>query len=248
MRSCCGTIFVNPKQFGPGEDLAAYPRDTPKDQQIASTEGVGALFQPDVDEIYPAGFQSIVDVPDLACVLEGAHRPGHFRGVATVVTKLLNIVRPDRAYFGQKDYQQLLIIERLVRDLNIPSEIISVPTARAADGLALSSRNAYLSAAERQSATILYRAIQHAEAFVENGGTDAQELQAQLETLIAGEPSASVSYAALVDPDSLAPVDNLANRLTVLALAVRIGKTRLLDNALLAPPGVPRTRRAGGSS
>ena len=242
------SIFVNPKQFAPNEDLAAYPRDIPKDQQTASNEGVGALFQPDVDEIYPAGFQTVVDVPELADVLEGTHRPGHFRGVATVVAKLLNIVRPHRAYFGQKDYQQLLIVERLVRDLNIPTEVISVPTARASDGLALSSRNAYLSASERGAATVLYRAIQHAEAYVASGGDSVPALQAEIEALVADEPLASVSYVALVDPDTLMPVEGLSGRLTVLALAVCIGKTRLIDNVLLAPPDVPRTRRPGGST
>jgi pantoate--beta-alanine ligase len=242
------SIFVNPKQFGPDEDLAAYPRDMRRDLQIASNEGIGALFQPDADEIYPPGFQTVVDVPELSRPLEGAHRPSHFRGVATVVAKLLNIVRADRAYFGQKDYQQLLIVERLVRDLNIPTEVVSVPTARAEDGLALSSRNAYLSPDERLAATVLYRAIQAAEGYVESGGVDAGALQSQLRTMIDDERCASVDYVALVDPDTLIPVERLADRLTLLALAVRIGKTRLIDNTLLAPPGVSATRRPGSRS
>jgi pantoate--beta-alanine ligase len=239
------SIFVNPLQFGPTEDLASYPRDIRQDLQIASNEGVGALFQPDADDIYPPGFQTVVDVPRLAAPLEGAYRAGHFQGVATVVAKLLNIVRADRAYFGQKDYQQLLIVEQLVRDLNIPTEIVSVPTVRADDGLALSSRNAYLSPSERSAATVLYRAIQAAEEYVEGGEADVSKLHAKLTALIGGERCASADYIAIIDPDTLEPVQSLADRLTLLALAVRIGKTRLIDNALLAPPGVARTRHRG---
>lgn len=240
------SIFVNPKQFAPNEDLAKYPRDLPRDFRILANEGVDALFHPVPNEIYPAGFETVVDVPGLASRLEGAHRDGHFRGVATVVTKLLNIVRPDRAYFGQKDYQQLLIVENLVRDLNIPTEIIAVPTARDVDGVALSSRNVYLSAAERTAATILYRSIQQANTYLENGGADVETLHSQLAAAISNEPLASIDYIALVDPETLEPVDSLLGRLTVLALAVRFGKTRLIDNALIAPPGVPRTRHRIG--
>jgi len=236
------SIFVNPKQFGPNEDLSAYPRDLQRDLAIASNEGVDTLFMPDVDEMYPAGFQTVVGVPDLSRPLEGEHRPGHFCGVATIVTKLLNMVRADRAYFGQKDYQQLLIVERLIRDLNISTEVIAVPTVRAEDGLALSSRNAYLSPGERAAATVLFRAIQTAEAYVEGGADDPNTLQARLMALVAAEPCASIDYVALVDPETLAPVRTLDGRLTLLALAVRIGRTRLIDNALIAPPGVPRVR------
>src|SRR5262249_52090217 len=157
------SVFVNPTQFGPHEDLAAYPRNLDRDQKLASQEGVDALFAPSVEEIYPAGMQTVVDVPELGAVLEGAFRPGHFRGVATVVTKLFNIVQPDRAYFGQKDYQQGLIVERMVRDLNLQIDIVSVPTVREPDGLAMSSRNSYLSPEERQAATALYRALRRAE-------------------------------------------------------------------------------------
>ena len=233
------SVFVNPKQFGPSEDLASYPRDLAADLRIASDAGVGTLFHPDVEEMYPEGFQTVVDVPDLASPLEGALRKGHYPGVATVVTKLLNIVSADRAYFGQKDYQQLLIIKRLALDLNIPTEIVSVPTARAPDGLALSSRNSYLSETERVAATILFRAIKNAEDYVENGGTDATDLQTRLTTLISGEPTATIDYVALVDPETLQPVENLARNTTLLALAVRIGCTRLIDNTLLVPPGMP---------
>ena len=236
------SIFVNPNQFGPGEDLAAYPRDIQADLTLALNEGVGALFQPDVDEMYPPGFQTIVDVPDLSAPLEGAHRAGHFRGVATVVTKLLNMIRADRIYFGQKDFQQLLIVERLVHDLNISTEVVAVPTARADDGLALSSRNAYLSPEERTSATVLYRAIQAAEDYIDGGGTDVEALHTHLATMIANEPCASIDYVALVDPENLVAVDTLAGRMTLLALAVQIGRTRLIDNTLLAPSGVSRAR------
>ena len=237
------SIFVNPKQFAANEDLDAYPRDIQRDLQIASNEGVGALFQPEVDEVYPPGYQTVVDVPELSLPLEGRQRPGHFRGVATVVSKLLNMVLPDRAYFGQKDFQQLLIVERLVHDLNIPTEIVAVPTARAEDGLALSSRNAFLLPEERISATVLYRAIRTAEGFVHGGGTDVAQLQEKLVALISSEQCAIVDYGALIDPDTLQPVDSLADRLTLLALAVRIGKTRLIDNTLLAAAGVSPARQ-----
>ena len=236
------SIFVNPRQFGPNEDISAYPRDIQADLRIASTEGIGAIFQPDADEVYPPGFQTIIDVPELSRPLEGTHRPGHFQGVATVVAKLLNMVRSDRAYFGQKDFQQLLIVERLVHDLNISTEIIAVPTARAEDGLALSSRNVYLSAEERTSAAVLYRAILAAEHYVESGGADVEILRAELTTLIENEPCASIGYVALVDPENLMPVESLAGRMTLLALAVKLGRTRLIDNTLLAPPGVSRAR------
>ncbi len=239
------SIFVNPTQFAENEDLDAYPRDLRRDQQIASNEGVGALFQPEVDEIYPPGFETVVDLPKLSLLLEGAYRPGHFRGVATVVAKLLNIVRADRAYFGQKDYQQLLVVNQMVRDLNIATEIVGVNTVRAVDGLALSSRNAYLSPTERSAATVLFRAIRFAEDYVESGGSAAPHLQSELEELIAREPCASIDYVALVDPESLIPVESLADRLTLLALAVRIGKTRLIDNSLLASPGLPPARHRG---
>ncbi|HZO89259.1 MAG TPA: pantoate--beta-alanine ligase [Chthonomonadaceae bacterium] len=242
------SVFVNPTQFGPHEDFAAYPRNLGRDQKLASDEGVDALFAPSVEELYPAGFQTSVEVAELSAVLEGARRPGHFRGVATVVTKLFNIVQPDRAYFGQKDYQQLLLIERLVRDLNIPTTIVPVPTVREPDGLAMSSRNAYLSPEERRAATVLYRALQRAEELVKAGATDPVQVQAELEALIASEPLAQSDYVALVHPDTLQPVTTLADAVTLVALAVRIGKVRLIDNALIAPNGVPIVRNRLGKS
>jgi len=229
------SLFVNPTQFGPNEDFSRYPRAFERDRQLTEAEGVDALFAPSVEEMYPPGFQTFVDVPNLGSILEGAHRPGHFRGVATVVTKLLQIVQPARAYFGRKDYQQLCIIRRLVRDLDIPTEIVPCPTVREPDGLAMSSRNAYLSAEERREATVLYRALQLAQTRVREGARDPLALQREMETLISSEPHASIDYVALVDPDTLQPVADLAASPTLAALAVRIGKTRLIDNLLLTP-------------
>lgn len=230
-------------QFGPNEDFEAYPRNANRDQQLASSEGADALFMPEVAEMYPAGFQTTVQVPTLSGLLEGAHRPGHFDGVATIVAKLLSIVQPERAYFGQKDYQQFLVIERMARDLNLPVGIVMIPTVREADGLALSSRNAYLSPTERQAATILYCALKRAEEQVQAGVTDPLALQQELEALIASEPLARPDYVALIHPETLLPVTTLADAVTLVALAVRIGKTRLIDNLLVAPLGVPIARR-----
>jgi pantoate--beta-alanine ligase len=239
------SLFVNPTQFGPSEDFAAYPRDLNRDLQLTSNVGVDAIFHPTVEEIYPTGFQTVVDVPELGATLEGAHRPGHFQGVATVVAKLLNIVQPDRAFFGQKDYQQFLIIERMARDLNLMASIVLVPTVRESDGLAMSSRNVYLSPEERQAATILYRALNRAEELVIAGTHDAAQVRVELESLLASEPLARLEYLALVHPDTLHPVTTLAEGVTLVALAVRIGKTRLIDNILLGPNGspVPRNRQ-----
>lgn len=242
------SIFVNPMQFGPKEDFDAYPRDLNYDLQLASSVGVDALFHPSVEEMYGNGYQTVVDVPELSAMLEGAHRPGHFRGVATVVAKLLNMVRPHRAYFGQKDYQQFLIIERMARDLNFQTDIVQIPTAREPGGLALSSRNAYLSPEEREAALVLYRALKQAEALVQAGETDAQRVQRELEALIDEERLATTDYVALVHPETLQPVSTLANAVTLAALAVRIGKTRLIDNALIAPPGIPIVPHRPGKS
>ena len=231
------SIFVNPTQFGPSEDFDAYPRTLTRDQQLTSNEGVDALFIPGVEEIYPAGFQTVVDVPELNTMLEGAVRPGHFQGVATVVTKLLNIVQPDRAYFGQKDYQQFLVIERLARDLNLIPDIVMIPTVREADGVALSSRNAYLSPEERLAAPVLNRALKKAEELVANGAVDATLVQKEMAQMLATESLVIPEYVALVNPDTLQPVTKLDQAVTLAALAVRLGKTRLIDNALLVPPG-----------
>jgi pantoate--beta-alanine ligase len=242
------SIFVNPMQFGPNEDFAAYPRDLNQDFQLASAAGVDALFHPSVEEMYGPGFQTVVDVPELSSLLEGAHRPGHFTGVTTIVAKLLNIVRPNRAYFGQKDYQQCLIIERMVRDLNFLTDIVPMPTIREPDGLALSSRNVYLSEEERQAASILYRALKRAEELVQDGAVDPRAVRSELEALIASEPLAATDYAALLHPETLQPAATLADAVTLVALAVRIGKTRLIDNVLIAPPGVPIPRHRTGKS
>jgi pantoate--beta-alanine ligase len=229
------SLFVNPTQFGPNEDFARYPRAFARDRQLTESEGADALFAPPVEEMYPPGFQTAVDVPELGSVLEGAHRPGHFRGVVTVVTKLLNIVQPDRAYFGCKDYQQLCILQRLARDLDLPTEIVPCPTVREPDGLAMSSRNAYLSAEERREAAVLYQSLQVAEARVREGARDPLALQREMEARISSQPHARIDYVALVDPETLQPVADLSSAPALAALAVRFGNTRLIDNLLLTP-------------
>lgn len=236
------SVFVNPTQFAPDEDLASYPRALAKDQQLCSNGGAAALFVPGVAEMYPDGFQATVSLPHLGSVLEGAHRPGHFDGVATVVLKLLNIVQPDRVYFGQKDYQQVLVIERLVQDLNVHTEVVTVPTVRAADGLALSSRNAYLTVEERAAAPVLYRALQFARDRVLAGETDGCALQREMRAIVADEPLAQADYVSLVHPGTLVPVTSVEASVMLAVLAVRIGTTRLIDNMLIAPPGVPVNR------
>lgn len=236
------SLFVNPTQFGPEEDFSRYPRDLNRDLQLTSHEGVDALFAPSVEEMYPSGFQTFVEVPELSATLEGVVRPGHLRGVATIVTKLLNIVQPARAYFGQKDYQQFLVIERVARDLNLTAAIVMVPTAREADGVAMSSRNVYLSPEERQAATVLYRALQRAEGLVKGGERDPKKALQELEALIAEEPLATIDYVRLVHPDTLESVATLEDAVTLVALAVRIGKIRLIDNGFVAPEGIPLSK------
>lgn len=233
------SIFVNPLQFNDKEDLAAYPRDLKKDMLFLSAENVDALFHPGEEALYPPGSQTFVEVPELSSVLEGSSRPGHFRGVATIVAKLFNIVQPDSAYFGQKDFQQLLVIERMVRDLNLPVSIVSVPTVRDSSGLALSSRNARLSQEELLAATVLIRSLQTAEMFVKAGSTDPSEIKQVMNSIICAEPLAKLDYAELVNPSTLQPVTTLADGVTLAALSVIIGSTRLIDNKLIAPAGVP---------
>jgi pantoate--beta-alanine ligase len=228
------SLFVNPTQFAPTEDLGAYPRDEPRDAELAAAEGADLLFAPDVDEVYPPGFDAIVQVGGVTEVLEGApdHRGvGHFAGVTTVVAKLFNMVAPDVAFFGQKDAQQALVIRKLVRDLDMPVEIDVRPTVRDADGLALSSRNAYLSPDERERALGLSRALRAAEAAVAAGHTDAgRVLDAAREQLRAHgiEPE----YLELRSSDDLSPVDRV-NGTTLLAVAARVGRARLIDNTIL---------------
>ena len=226
------SIFVNPAQFGAGEDFESYPRDLSRDTAIAATAGVDLIFAPAAREMYPAGYQTWVDVERITLPLCGASRPGHFRGVTTVVVKLFNAVQPDVALFGKKDYQQLAVIRRMTADLNLPVEIVGMPIVREADGLAMSSRNAYLSADERQSARCLSRAINRAREQYRRGTTDITELRAGVLSLIGAEPRAVIDYAEFRDGETLEEV-TIAGDDTLLALAVRIGKTRLIDNCLL---------------
>jgi len=225
------SLFVNPTQFAPSEDLSAYPRDETRDAEIAAAAGVDVLFAPPVEEVYPDGFQTTVTVGALAEPLEGAQRPGHFDGVATVVVKLLNMVAPDVAFFGQKDAQQALIVRRVVRDLDIPARIEVCPTVREPDGLAMSSRNAYLGPAERERAIALRRALDAAEQAVAAGERDARAVAGAAHAAMAPydvEPE----YLALVSSDTLAPVDQIDGEILV-ALAARVGRARLIDNTLI---------------
>ena len=229
------TIFVNPTQFGPREDLATYPRDLPRDLALLEREGADLVFTPDRQEIYPEGYQTYVTVEGLSERWEGACRPGHFRGVATVVAKLLTLFIPARAYFGRKDYQQLLVVRRLARDLGFPLTIVACPVVREADGLALSSRNSYLSPTERRAATVLFRALQAGEAAYRAGERSGRRLQAAVEAVLAEEPLAKPDYVAIADPETLEELDEVEPRGAVCCLAVRIGTTRLIDNTLLGP-------------
>ncbi len=226
------SIFVNPTQFGPHEDYDRYPRDLERDLRLLEPLGVDLVFAPSVEEMYPPGFQTWVIVEEVSRPLEGAARPGHFRGVATIVAKLLNIIQPDRAYFGQKDAQQAVVIRRMVRDLNIPVEIVVCPTVREPDGLAMSSRNTYLSPEERRAATVLFRALQTAKAYYEQGERDAERLREAMRTVIQAEPLARLDYVSVADPETLQELSRVEGR-ALLSLAVYIGKTRLIDNILL---------------
>ena len=228
------SIFVNPKQFGPQEDFVSYPRDFDRDRKLLDEENVDILFHPKAEEIYPDGYETHVDVGKLSAFLCGVSRPGHFRGVATVVAKLFNIVRPDIAIFGCKDYQQLQIIRRMVRDLNFDTEIVGHPTVREPDGLAMSSRNAYLSSAERSAALCLSRSLRKAQELVENGERSAATLLETVGREIAREPLARLDYVSFSDPETLVGIEKL-NDSALLALAVRIGHTRLIDNVILKP-------------
>jgi pantoate--beta-alanine ligase len=226
------TIFVNPTQFGPGEDYERYPRDEERDLALLREEGVDAVFMPPVEEMYPQGFETYVEVKQMTQVLEGAHRPTHFQGVTTVVAKLLNVVQPHRAYFGQKDAQQLAVVRRMVRDLDLPVEIVAVPTVREADGLAMSSRNAYLSAEEREAAPVLYRSLRLAEELWRQGERDASRMRSRMAELIATEPLARPDYVSVADPETLAELERI-EKSALVSLAVRIGKARLIDNVIL---------------
>jgi pantoate--beta-alanine ligase len=227
------SVFVNPTQFGPNEDFSRYPRQPEKDAALLEGAGCDLLFLPEVETLYPPGNATFVEPAGAADGLEGALRPGHFRGVATVVCALFNLVRADAAVFGEKDGQQLAVIRQMVRDLHLPIEIVPGPTLREADGLAMSSRNAYLSAGERLAATVLYRALRAAEELIGAGERQAEPVRQRMRDVLNTEPLALVEYAEVVDAESFQPVETLAGRL-VLPLAVRIGGTRLIDNARLA--------------
>jgi pantoate--beta-alanine ligase len=226
------SLFVNPTQFAPTDDLARYPRDLQRDTDLLEEVGCDLLFVPTPAEIYPPGFETFEEVGPVAAPLEGAHRPGHFRGVATVVLKLLNIVQPHRAYFGQKDAQQLGVIRRLVRDLDVPVEVIGCPTVREPDGLALSSRNSYLGPEDRAAATVLSRALRAAQELWRQGVHDAGALRHAMEKVLAQEPRARPDYVSVADPDTFVELDRVPGR-ALLSLAVRVGPARLIDNVIL---------------
>ena len=227
------SIFVNPTQFGPTEDLAKYPRSFERDCKLLAREGVEFVFAPSVEEMYPETTATTwVTVEDLSGKLDGASRPGHFRGVATVVSKLFHIVEPDAAFFGQKDAAQVAVIRRMVRDLNLPVEIVVCPIVREADGLAMSSRNAYLDAEQRKRALVLHRALLRVEELSRAGGTNAARLIAAGRAEFEREPSVRLDYFEIVDPDGLDPVADASGALV--AVAAYVGTTRLIDNLLLS--------------
>lgn len=226
------SIFVNPMQFGPNEDLASYPRDLEKDSRLCEEAGVDLIFHPQPEEMYAPGFCTYVDMNGLTTQLCGKSRPTHFRGVQTVVLKLFHIVTPDRAYFGQKDAQQLAVIRRMVRDLDVGVTIVGCPIIREADGLAKSSRNTYLNEKERQAALVLSRSLQVGKALVEAGETNAQAVRQAITQEIEKEPLAKIDYVDVVDLDTITPIETIQG--TVLAaIAVFIGKTRLIDNFIV---------------
>ena len=223
------SIFVNPLQFGPNEDYGKYPRALPNDLEMCERAGADVVFTPTVEEMYPLPQLTFTEVTRVSDNLCGAFRSGHFRGVATVVLKLFNIVQPDRAWFGEKDLQQLAIIRRMVLDLNLPIEIIGVPTVREPDGLALSSRNKYLSPTERKAAPVLYRALLEAAARVRSGDHDARKVREVALAVLASEPLVRVEYVEVVDPEEMQPLSEISGPVRI-AAAIRIGNTRLIDN------------------
>ena len=231
--TCVASIFVNPLQFGPSEDLARYPRDLPRDRTALSDAGVDVLYLPSAAEMYPPHFQTEVTVSEVSSGLCGRSRPGHFRGVTTVVTKLFNAVKPHVAVFGEKDFQQLAVIRRMAADLDTGIEVVGAPIVREADGVAMSSRNAYLSADERAAARCLSRALASAREALAGGARDSNTILGAVRAELDREPLARVDYAELVDVDSLQPIEHIGDS-ALLALAVFIGRTRLIDNAVLA--------------
>lgn len=233
------SIFVNPAQFGPHDDYLNYPRDLDRDTHLLEQESVDFLFAPPVEEMYPSDFQTYVTLEPVSAPLEGQFRPGHFRGVATVVLKLVSIVQPDVAFFGRKDAQQCAVIQRMVRDLNLPVEIVVCPIIREPDGLAMSSRNAYLGPDERPAARLLYHSLCRARDLIRSGERRPETILAEMRQLISREPQARIDYIEVVDPDGFTPAARVEGR-ALIALAVWIGRARLLDNLLLeeSPSGL----------
>ena len=227
------SIFVNPTQFGPQEDLAAYPRDLERDLGLLKSEGVDLVWNPTSATMYPEGFQTWVSVDELTEPLEGLQRPGHFRGVTTIVAKLFNVVEPDRAYFGQKDAQQVAVIRRMVADLDFPIDVVVCPTVRETDGLAKSSRNTYLNEAQRKAATGLFRSLTAAVDGFETGERNAQMLREIMLAVLNEEPLAKVQYVSVADPDTLSELSGEITR-ALLSMAVYIGETRLIDNMMVS--------------
>jgi pantoate--beta-alanine ligase len=229
------SIFVNPAQFGPNEDLASYPVDLERDQALLEREAVDLVWIPTREQMYPEGFQTWVTVEELTRPLEGEHRPGHFRGVATVVAKLFNAVQPDRAYFGQKDAHQLAVVRRMAQDLDFGVEVVACPTMREADGLAMSSRNVGLSPEERRAAGVLYRALSAAQQAYAGGEREAEALRRSVTETLQAEPLARIQYVSVADPETLAELQGEVGR-ALLSMAVFLGKTRLIDNVIVGDP------------
>jgi pantoate--beta-alanine ligase len=226
------SIFVNPTQFSESEDLSAYPRDLDRDLRLLEAEGVDLVWTPTSEDMYPEGYQTWVTVEEITQPLEGLHRPGHFRGVTTVVAKLFNAIRPDKAYFGQKDAQQAVVIQRLAQDLNFPIEVVVCPTVREPDGLAMSSRNTYLDPKQREAATVLFRSLSSAVQFFEAGERDAEALRKRMSEVLANEPLARPQYVSVADPDTLEELDGPIDR-ALFSMAVYVGNTRLIDNMVV---------------
>lgn len=226
------SIFVNPTQFGPNEDLDRYPRDEAGDRKTCEAAGVDVLFMPTASEMYPEKPSVFISVEGLSDILEGAIRPGHFRGVATVVAKLFNIVKPQKAFFGQKDYQQCAVVKRMVKGLDMDVEVVAIATMREPDGLAMSSRNSYLSPGERLKAAVIYRALSAAEQLAKTGVRQPEALKSKIQAVVREEKGIELDYLEIVDPESLARLASAQDRM-VLLIAVRIGRTRLIDNLVL---------------
>jgi pantoate--beta-alanine ligase len=224
------SIFVNPTQFNANEDLSHYPRSPKRDLDMLQEAGVTLVFMPSTEEMYPSGFQTSVEVSEISQGLEGTSRPGHFRGVATVVSKLFNLVQPDRVYFGQKDAQQVAVIRRMIVDLNFPLEMVVVPTVREAEGLAMSSRNVYLSLVERRAVPVIYRALQTGYTLYESGQRNADLIRSEVSAVLNTEPLAEIEYVSVADAETLTEQHGILTRSALISLAVQFGSTRLIDN------------------